>query len=291
MVAMTVGALRVATRLFIAVALTLAFQGAYCETFDSDGVEIFYTVQGRGEPVVLIHGFAERAESRFGATGIAAALAADHEVLAIDLRGHGASGKPHDLPSYGEQMVRDVINLLDHRKIERAHVVGYSLGGWIAQKLVADYPERVIKGVIGGNGWVGEGANVPATNLRIAESLESGGGLGPLLVGIAPEGRSPSPEAIAAFNERAMAGNDPLALAAVARTLPEFRDVPREEMRAIRTPLLYVVGELDPRKPDAERAITVVSNSRLVTIPGASHENATSNPMFLQSVREFLAHD
>ena len=66
--------------------------------FDSNGVKIRYTVQGEGEPVVLVHGFTASAEANWGEPGIIADLAKDFRVIAIDARGHGKSGKPHDPP-------------------------------------------------------------------------------------------------------------------------------------------------------------------------------------------------
>ena len=54
---------------------------------------------------------------------------AGYRVIALDCRGHGQSGKPQDPGQYGLEMVRDVVRLLDHLNVERAHVVGYAMGG------------------------------------------------------------------------------------------------------------------------------------------------------------------
>ena len=70
-------------------------------------------------------------------------------MLAFDLRGHGHSGKPHDARAYDE-IALDVIRLLDHVRIEKTHVVGYSLGGIIVAKLLTTHPERFERAVIGG---------------------------------------------------------------------------------------------------------------------------------------------
>ena len=55
------------------------------------------------------------------------ALKKDYKVIALDLRGCGGSGKPHDPKAYGIEMVNDVVRLLDHLKIDKAHIVGYSM--------------------------------------------------------------------------------------------------------------------------------------------------------------------
>src|SRR5262252_6286038 len=94
--------------------------------FNSNGVRIHYTVAGAGNPVILIHPFAQSAEIW---APLVTDLAKNFQVIAMDCRGHGKSDKPHDPKQYGINMITDVVNLLDELKIPRAHVVGYSMGG------------------------------------------------------------------------------------------------------------------------------------------------------------------
>src|SRR6266446_970237 len=110
--------------------------------FDSNGVKIRYTVEGKGEPVLLIHGFTANIEIQWTIPGITRALAKKYQVIAFDNRGHGKSGKPHDAEKYGMEMVEDAVRLLDHLKIKKAHVVGYSMGGMIALKLAVVHSDR-----------------------------------------------------------------------------------------------------------------------------------------------------
>ena len=84
-------------------------------SFDSRGVKISYTVEGRGEPVVLIHGFAINAQFNWALGGISKELAKNYQVIALDNRGHGKSDKPYDPKQYGMEMVDDVVRLLDHQ--------------------------------------------------------------------------------------------------------------------------------------------------------------------------------
>tara|TARA_B110000908_G_C10136033_1_gene394505 strand:+ start:103 stop:966 length:864 start_codon:yes stop_codon:yes gene_type:complete len=271
--------------------ISLFSPAAIADTFTSDGVEIFYNVQGEGEgdPVVLIHGFSSSAQGNFGAPGITAALATSFKVISIDNRGHGSSGKPHDRSAYGIQMVADVINLLDHLGIEKANVVGYSMGGLITHKLIMKYPERVIKAVSGGAGWEGEDA-LPLDEL--AESLESGKGLGPLLVALAPVGQpTPTVEQIEAQNQIFLSVNDPLALAAVVRGFNQLTNISEAELRANEVPLLYVVGDLDPLKIDVGRAIGVISNAKVVTVPNTDHLTVINHPMLRDSIQAFLTEE
>jgi pimeloyl-ACP methyl ester carboxylesterase len=127
-------------------------------TFDADGTRIHFLDQGKGEPVILIHGMHSSADINWRITGVFSDLARDHRVIAIDLPGHGRSDRPDKAEAYGLQLVKDVVLLLDYLKIEKAHVVGYSLGGMVAMKFVASHPERVLSATIGGMGWFRDGS-------------------------------------------------------------------------------------------------------------------------------------
>ncbi len=128
--------------------------------FDSDGVRIRYTDEGAGPPVVLIHGFIANGDLNWRMPGVIRLLAKDYRVITLDNRGHGKSDKPTDAADYGVKMVHDVLRLLDHLKIERAHFVGYSMGGMITMKLATIAPKRMLSAVVGGMGWVRQGRNV-----------------------------------------------------------------------------------------------------------------------------------
>src|SRR6266545_4770733 len=121
--------------------------------FDSAGVRLHYIVEGKGEPVVLIHGYGGSIDAGWTDAGIVKGLSDRYQVIAFDMRGHGRSDKPRTPEAYGLPMVEDVIRLMDRLKIERAHIVGYSMGGRIAITLLADHPERVRTAAIGGAGW------------------------------------------------------------------------------------------------------------------------------------------
>ena len=129
---------------------------AESQFFDAKGVKIHFFIEGTGEPVVLIHGLDSSARVNWQMPGTIDALAKDHQVIAIDLPGYGESDKPADPAAYGEQWVDDVILLLNHLNIRKAHIVGYSMGGMVALKLIAEHPDRVISGTLGGAGWLRE---------------------------------------------------------------------------------------------------------------------------------------
>src|SRR5258708_3625144 len=114
--------------------------------FDAKGVKIHYLIEGTGEPVVLIHGLDSSARINWQAPRTIDALAKDHQVIALDLPGYGQSDKLSDPAAYGEQWVEDLILLMDHLKIQKAHIVGYSMGGVVALKLIAEHLDRVLSG-------------------------------------------------------------------------------------------------------------------------------------------------
>src|SRR5215208_3237134 len=101
--------------------------------FDSDGIPIAFSDEGKGEPILLIHGFASNARVNWVSTSwTRALLEAGRRVIALDNRGHGGSGKPHDPRAYGTPtMAEDARCLLDYRGVLRADVMGYSMGARI----------------------------------------------------------------------------------------------------------------------------------------------------------------
>ncbi len=102
-------------------------------------VALNYVVEGNGPPVILIHGVGAELHSW---NDVVPALAATHTVLRMDLRGHGKS--PPVVPPFSlEGFADDIIAVLDREGIDRADVVGFSLGGLIAQRIALDHPERV----------------------------------------------------------------------------------------------------------------------------------------------------
>jgi pimeloyl-ACP methyl ester carboxylesterase len=115
----------------------------------SDGVKIHFMVKGKGTPVILIHGYTGSAEGNWFSNGIADALAVNHMVIAIDCRNHGLSDKPQPM---GPGKAEDVVELMDHLKIQKAHLHGYSMGGGIVGRLMAMIPDRIITAGFGGSG-------------------------------------------------------------------------------------------------------------------------------------------
>jgi pimeloyl-ACP methyl ester carboxylesterase len=129
------------------------------QEFSSDGVRIAYIdapARGadRGEPILLIHGFASTHVINWvNPRWVEALTAAGRRVIAFDNRGHGASQKLYQPAAYHSAvMAADGRNLLDHLGVARADVMGYSMGGRIAAFLALAAPARVRALIIGGLG-------------------------------------------------------------------------------------------------------------------------------------------
>lgn len=273
----------------IAVCMSVGWSQAKDAYFDSDGVKIHYTDQGEGEPVLLIHGFTMNANTQWAP--VIRELKQNFRVIAIDNRGHGRSDKPHDPEKYGLQMVLDQVRLLDHLGIDQAHVVGYSMGGFITSKLITTHPERVKSAVLGGAGWTRETDEQRFSMMNeLADSLESGRGIGPLLKHLTPPGQEPpSDEQLKVMNDMVLLMNDPKALACVIRGMGPGLTVKEEQLRANRVPTLALIGEIDPLKDGVDAMEPVTANFEVIVIEGADHMNAPSRPEFIEALTEFLA--
>ena len=246
-------------------------------SFDSNGVRIAYADRGTGVPVVLIHGFTGSYERHWDAPGVMKALeTAGYRVVALDCRGHGQSGKPQDASQYGMEMVRDVVRLLDHLKIDRAHVVGYSMGGAIANQLLVGYPSRLLTATLLGAGWEGDDLQNLKTGMQmLAEGFDKGDASWLIRSVGASGGSGPTEAEVAAANAALFARNDPHALAAVARGMIPLFEVPADKLRATTVPVLAIVGEHDRNNlASAKRMATVVQGLELVELPGASHASS-----------------
>lgn len=96
---------------------------------NNQGVRIHYEVEGKGPPLVLLHGLGGSLEMWYD-SGYEKPLKNDYQLILIDVRGHGASDKQHDPKSYElELLVSDVVVVLDDLNINKAHFLGYSMGG------------------------------------------------------------------------------------------------------------------------------------------------------------------
>jgi pimeloyl-ACP methyl ester carboxylesterase len=224
------------------------------QSFDAKGVKIHYIVEGRGEPVVLIHGLTSSAAINWKLPGVMGELAKDHQVIALDLPGHGRSDKPAAKDAYGEQLVDDIALLLDHLKIRKAHIVGYSLGGMITVKFLVKYPDRVLSATVGGMGWFKEGS----------ELQKVWGGMGKLGKG--------------------KLGPPPAFYEAVGQLA-----VTEQDLKKISVPVKVLVGDRDPVKQLYVTPLTKVrADWPVVEIADSSHFDCIAKPQFRDEIAAWV---
>lgn len=290
--------LRLATSALVIVALP-RLAPAQDKFFDSNGVQLRYVEAGTGEPIVLVHGFIGNVESSWVETGVLANLAKGYHVIALDNRGHGKSGKPHDPKAYGKEMSEDIVRLLDHLNIRRAHIVGYSMGARIVATLLTTHPERFLTATLGGPSvglnWTAEDDR--HLELRAAET-EKGSFRSVILTTLTKGQPTPTDEEIRQTSQQASqkildGGGDLMALAAVVRGFRNLT-VTDAQMAAVRVPTLVVVGSLDPLVATANQLKSVMPSLKVVVVQGASHTGASGvprRPEFVNAIREFIVAD
>jgi pimeloyl-ACP methyl ester carboxylesterase len=243
--------------------------------FHHGSVELAFLDEGQGEPIVLVHGFASSKEVNWVQPGWVSTLTgADRRVIALDDRGHGQSSKLYDPAEYHTtKMAGDVRALLDHLEIERADVMGYSMGARIAAFLALEYPVVVRSMVLGGLGMhLIDGVGLPES---IAEALEA-----PSLADVADtQGRT-----FRAFADQTR--SDRRALAACIRGSRQV--LTREQAASIQTPTLIAVGTKDPIAGSAEELAAAMPNAKALPIPGRDHMLAVGDKVFKAGVLEFL---
>jgi pimeloyl-ACP methyl ester carboxylesterase len=250
-----------------------------------DGVRIAYEIAGAGErAIVLVHGFASDRVQNWRVPGWYETLTgAGLTVMALDCRGHGESGKPHDASSYGhEKMAGDVIAAMNDADIGEAVLMGYSMGGYIAMSLLLRQPERFGKVIVAGVGAsyldllaAAEGTNDPARRAAIADALLAD---------------DPSTIAnVTARNFRLFAdqpGKDRIALAACMRG---NRDAfTPEQLGKSTRPVLVVCGENDTLTGAPGPLAAAFADGRAVVVPRRDHMTAVGDKVYKQAVLDFL---
>jgi pimeloyl-ACP methyl ester carboxylesterase len=259
--------------------------------FDSNGVRIRFIEEGAGDPVILVHGYTGTAEGNWVTSGVFQQLAKNYRVIALDCRGHGKSGKPHDAKQYGQEMALDIVRLLDHLKIQKAHIVGYSMGGSITAKLLTMNPERFLTATLGGSGGRLALTDAEVTrNENVAAEMERGS-VRTLLSTLSPTDQPPpTEEQLNQSAARLTATQDLLALAAVMRATPQ-QVVTVEQVAAVGVPTLAIIGTADPVMARVTRLKKAMPKLTVVAIEGATHSGArgaVARPEFIQALQDFL---
>lgn len=246
------------------------------QKFNSDGVEIAYDVAGDGPPVLLIHGYASNSRINWGETGWVRVLTeAGHRVITMDNRGHGESQKLYDPAQYSAViMADDGKRLLDHLNIQKADVMGYSMGARVTAFVLINHPERVRRAVLGGLA-ARMISGVPGST-DIAAAMEADD---------LAEVKDPQGRAFRIFAMRT--GGDLKALAACIRS--SRVKIKPEALAQITQPVLVAAGDKDELAGEIAPLVDAIPGSKGLLLPGKDHMGAVGDLLFKREVVKFLA--
>lgn len=243
--------------------------------FNTSGLSLAYEVHGRGAPILCVHGFASSGKVNWIDTGWVETLTeAGYQAITFDNRGHGQSDKPHDPELYyPSQMAEDAVSLLDHLGIERAAVLGYSMGARIAAFMAFAHPERVAAVIFGGMG------------MNLINGLTDGNDI---IAGLRAPALSdlthPTARQFRIFADHT--GSDREALAACMET--SRQPMARAEVRRIEVPVLVAVGEADEMAGPPEPLAALLPHGEPLLIRKRDHMRATGDKVFKAAALEFL---
>jgi pimeloyl-ACP methyl ester carboxylesterase len=259
---------------------------------DFNSVKIHYIDRGRGEVIVLLHGGTSSLDSWIR-TGVVSNLEKDFRVIAYDARGAGKSGKPRDPKAYGRQQALDVVRLLDTLQIQRAHIVGFSLGGSTVAQLLTLHPERFLTATqVAGAGRSPAAANDPRIEVEAAE-IEKDCISRSRIYRQAPPNAKPTEELYRQRVKECRANPD-FDQYSTAASLRGYRDqaVTPDQMRVVKVPTLGVVGTLDHTLKEMQELKRLRPEMKLILLEGVSHTGATGiqgRPELVAAIREFIA--
>ena len=241
-----------------------------------DGTEIVYDDWGAdlpGVPIVLHHGFAASVVANWTAPGVVdKLLPLGRRIVALDARGHGRSGKPHDEAAYANgAMVKDTRALIDHLGVDLVDLVGYSMGAHVSLGVATD-ETRLRSVVLGGIG----GATVTGAAFDRSEMADG------LIVEDPNTITSARVKGFRRFAEATKA--DRFAVAAVMRA----DGVRPTGLDRIAVPCMVLVGAADDLAVNVHDLVAAIPGAKLVTVPG-DHLSAVAEPAFSQALVDFLA--
>jgi len=238
---------------------------------DSNGVRIYFQVEGDGLPLIMQHGFTDSLETWYE-VGYVVALKRDRQLILVDARGHGRSDKPRLTSAYtAELRVADIVSVLQRLEIPRADYFGYSMGGWIGFCMARHAADRVHRLILGGHGAESR-SRIDSAFLAL-----KGGGRDV----IPALWRAPlSPAHVAR-----LLSNDVEALMASRVDALGFSDLlPKMAM-----PCLLYAGAFAPECPLVEETAAQMPNAAFFTLPGLTHGEAyLRSDLVLPRVLDFL---
>lgn len=252
--------------------------------FTSGPARLRYRDVGRGDAVILVHGLTRSLEDWIG---VGDSLALDHRVIALDLRGFGQSTRFTEPRYFGAEMAADVVRLLDHLRLPRAHMVGHSLGAAVVANVTARYPDRVASASLIAGPFREDTASFARDDDGYVADIERGLGMRRFLQWLFPG----MPDSVAtALSAETMARNERATVAAVMRSVGALM-VPRDRSGALRAPTLVAVGDGDPLMGESRWLASWWPRAQLLVVPEADHLSITRRGEVLAAMRALMQPD
>lgn len=231
-----------------------------------------YICEGRGPALVFIHGAGGNAAVWFQQVEV---FARSHRVICIDLPGFGLT-PPREGGLVPNRLSEIVIEVLDHAKVERASIVGQSLGGWFALRMALAAPERVERLALSCS--MGGVAHKPAMT-AFAAALASLGPDGVAGLTLTDRFKREHPSKVLLFGQIS-ASNPPLDPGAIGPLFAPDALVPEADLGRLRCPVLMLSGHDDPIWPPASLAgmIRLFADARQVVLQQTGHSPYFEKP-------------
>jgi pimeloyl-ACP methyl ester carboxylesterase len=255
---------------------------------NNHGIKIHYEVEGQGPPLVLVHGYTRSLED-WRNFGFVPELKNDYQLILIDVRGHGQSDKPDNSNAYSlKTMAEDVTTIMDELNIERAHYLGYSMGGIIGfYGITRYYLPRLNSLILGG-----------LTAYPDEKSLQERQGI----LNLAQSGVEKGMQVfISAFEQifgikleqSYYMSLNPRALLSIQKNLLEaFSEGIDDEITSkIKVPCLFYIGELDSQRiTGVKKTADEISSARFISFPQLDHWTAgVRSDIVVPHIKKFLA--
>jgi pimeloyl-ACP methyl ester carboxylesterase len=247
------------------------------QTFTRGDATINYRETGKGDAVILVHGYSGNLQTLIP---LGNALASDFRVVAMDVRGFGKSSKFGDPKKFGVAMADDVVGLMDSLGIKRAHVVGHSLGALIAANVAARHTARTASVSLVAGPFFGDSAAFTKQLSPWISDLESGKGLVNFAQWLFPK---MDPKMAEGVNKQLMSLNDLPSLIAALRGANELALT-----RAPRVAAVIVAGTEDPLFPYSRDLSKLWPGARFVEVKGADHLTILASPDTMTGIREVI---
>ena len=252
------------------------------------GVRVSYDVVGEGRPLVLLHGWCcDR--SWWTEPGYVDELRTDHRLINVDLRGHGASDKPHEPAAYtSDALTGDVFAVADAEGLDRFAIWGQSYGGWIAWMTAAAAPERV-PAIVSSGSWDPRPQPEEPTEPDVWDQAVRDGGTSALVDLFEVEDGDSFDREFPPWARPVTLRADPEAL--LAAHAPELwtEGIPDEDLRSFPVPALLIAGELEDQDDDAAKVAAMIPKGQSLRLPGLGHGGAcAASALTVPAARAFL---